>query len=673
MSKNKLSRLYDYLLNTSILTRWFVFITPVLGLLWIPGILGLTAFPATQIWGVKLIWWSIWFSVAWGGWWGTLAFALTLPPIARYTVGVVAVKSRRYIDWLGALPRYIALFLWTLVSWVAWQPLINSRQSADSSPASHKAISLIAKLLFGFFLCAAVLLGEKFAIQFIAGKFHERSYAERIADQKKATKILVTLYQHSSDVSGRSDTLDAEHKTKATMHGIGPGIFKKAFKGVRGVAETTTTAFGNLAREIAGSSILLPNSPQAMVAVALGSANKTRLLARRLFYSFVQPGKDVLLPHDISKFFPTQHEADDAFMLFDKDGNGDATRDEMEMVCGLDCHREQLSIANSMRDLDSAVGRLDNIFMSLYSIVAIIIIAVVLDSELTTLLAGAGTLILGLSWLIGGSLAEVLTSIIFLFIKHPFDVGDRVTIETEAYTVKEIRLLSTMFLDKNNTLVQAPNSILSTKYISNIRRSPTMSETFAFDVAFDTTFEQIEALRDKMLAFVTAQRRDYLPSFDVVVVDIPDQEKMSLTADIKYKSNWQQGALKVKRRNKWVCTLKQSMAELGIYGPSGNPETTAEPKRYTQVPWEEVKKLRDEKEHHQARPQPGTTSGSYRLADHDAVIFDSSQDVFGEAEQLGMLTPQATMSHSHDNTQLTMGLYRESIDEIEMGVTSEPR
>lgn len=45
-----------------------------------------------------------------------------------------------------------------------------------------------------------------------------------------------------------------------------------------------------------------------------------------------------------------------------------------------------------------------------------------------------------------------------------------------------------------------------------------MSETFAFDVAFDTKFEQIEALRDKMLAFVKSQSREFLPSFDVVVV-----------------------------------------------------------------------------------------------------------------------------------------------------------
>ena len=91
---------------------------------------------------------------------------------------------------------------------------------------------------------------------------------------------------------------------------------------------------------------------------------------------------------------------------------------------------------------------------------------------------------------------------------------------------------------KNNAQVQAPNTILNTKvrsihdhsstasladlillkFICNIRRSPTMSETFAFDVAFDTTFEQVEMLRDKMLAFVKSESRDYVPSFDVVVV-----------------------------------------------------------------------------------------------------------------------------------------------------------
>lgn len=45
-----------------------------------------------------------------------------------------------------------------------------------------------------------------------------------------------------------------------------------------------------------------------------------------------------------------------------------------------------------------------------------------------------------------------------------------------------------------------------------------MSESFQFDVNYSTSFDQIEKLRAKMLAFVESQRRDYLPQFDVAVV-----------------------------------------------------------------------------------------------------------------------------------------------------------
>lgn len=158
-----------------------------------------------------------------------------------------------------------------------------------------------------------------------------------------------------------------------------------------------------------------------------------------------------------------------------------------------------------MRDLDSAVGRLDNILMSVYVIIVMLIIAVclvsfsmLLDLEFDTIYPGHSTsfvgnrgrfsnswLVLlyyhlsastpdlrysysGLSWLIGGTSQEVLGSIIFLFIKHPYDVGDPIVLVKEFYTVKEIRLLSTVFLDANGTSVQAPNNVLNTMVILNL-------------------------------------------------------------------------------------------------------------------------------------------------------------------------------------------------------------
>lgn len=56
-------------------------------------------------------------------------------------------------------------------------------------------------------------------------------------------------------------------------------------------------------------------------------------LARRLFYSFAQPGAEYLHPKDIAHYFPNPDEAYHVFALFDKDMNGDVSRDEVEMAC----------------------------------------------------------------------------------------------------------------------------------------------------------------------------------------------------------------------------------------------------------------------------------------------------------------------------------------------------
>ncbi|KAJ7096303.1 Mechanosensitive ion channel-domain-containing protein [Mycena epipterygia] len=641
LPKNQASKLYNYLLNVSIVSRWILFIVPVLALVWIPGILVLTTSKSSkvhnaQVWGVGLLWWSIWLSVCWGGWWIALAASMILPRVIRRTVGLVAVGTRRYVDWLQALHRYVAIFLWTLAVFISYNPLINSQQSRSASASSIKIIDLIQKLFFGILLCAAVLLFEKFSIQWIAGKFHERSYSERIADQKFAVRSLVTLYRNSKNVS-RSDTLG----TTSTKDMLNPKqFFKRALKGVRSAATTTTTAFGNVASEITGSSVLQPNSPQSIVQTALESANRSRLLARRLFYSFAKPNADYLLVEDIARFFPTAEEAESVFALFDQDSNGDASRDEVEMSI-MEFHREQLSIEHSMQDLDSAVGRLDNIFMSLYVVIAILIIAVALEAQVATLVTSAGTLVLGLSWLIGGTLSEVLTSIIFLFIKHPFDVGDRVCISGATYTVKEIRLLSTIFFDSNNVYVQAPNTVLNGQLIQNIRRSPQLSESFTFDVNYSTSFEDVELLRQRMLTFVTTERRDYQPVFDVVVVDFPDQDKMTLQADIKYKSNGQQGALRAKRRNKWLCALKTILADLGIYGPSGNPHAEPGTQRYTEIPWHEVKSEADKAKNSQEKaPDAPVPVGGWRLSGQNAVLLDGTDDIFGDPDELHMTSPR---------------------------------
>lgn len=70
-------------------------------------------------------------------------------------------------------------------------------------------------------------------------------------------------------------------------------------------------------------------------------------------------------------------------------------------------------------------------------------------------------------------------------------------------------------------------------------------------------------------------------------VSATDQLHSLLQADICYKSNWQQGAQKVQRHNKWVCEMKQALRDVGILGPGGNGDPSpapADPVKYVRLP-----------------------------------------------------------------------------------------
>jgi hypothetical protein len=69
------------------------------------------------------------------------------------------------------------LFAWSILIWICYLPLIFNRRNSDIGGDSANALDIIGKLLLASVFCSGILLFEKFSIQWIAGKFHERSYA----------------------------------------------------------------------------------------------------------------------------------------------------------------------------------------------------------------------------------------------------------------------------------------------------------------------------------------------------------------------------------------------------------------------------------------------------------------------------------------------------------------
>lgn len=82
-----------------------------------------------------------------------------------------------------------------------------------------------------------------------------------------------------------------------------------------------------------------------------------------------------------------------------------------------------------------------------------------------------------------------------------------------------------------------------------------------------------------------------------------------------------------KRRNKWICALKTALAEVKIFGPTGDPNPAPSVTRYTQVPWDTVlyedRKAAAEKEAEKGTgvPRSPLAGGSgWKLRDKNAEI-----------------------------------------------------
>lgn len=165
--------------------------------------------------------------------------------------------------------------------------------------------------------------------------------------------------------------------------------------------------------------------------------------------SFVVEGRDSLIIDDIREVLgpARRDEADEIFAAIDGDGNGDISLDEMIMKI-VEIGRDRKSIASSMKDIGQAIRVLDQVLVTIALVIIVFVFVAFMNTSFVTFLATASTTLLSLSFVFAVTAQEFLGSCIFLFVKHPYDVGDRVDItgpEKMNLIVDQISLLYTVF------------------------------------------------------------------------------------------------------------------------------------------------------------------------------------------------------------------------------------
>ncbi|KAK7547773.1 Mechanosensitive ion channel-domain-containing protein [Phyllosticta citricarpa] len=594
---NRLGRLYYTILNFSIVTRYFLYVAPLAICIAVPIIVGATVSQNAKIGGVRIVWFFTWVEVVWGSIWVAKIVAHGLPRAFQIVAGVVSSGVRKYALVIRNLELYLSLVGWAVTSLATFVPLMTHNPDIRAAKASGNKNAdalkswqkIVRQLLAAAVVASIVLLVEKFFVQLISINYHRKQFIGKIKENKRQVHLLGLLYDASRALfpSYCPEFEEEDYVIHDTLRLNLPKNFQgharsgsqtpmRFLHDVGRVGDKITAAFGNIASEITGKNVFNPDSAHSIVIQALEKPRSSEALAKRLWMSFVVEGKNALYPEDVKEVLGASREteAEEAFLALDADGNGDVNLEEMILMV-TEIGRTRKSVATSMHDVDQAINVLDDMLCVVVFVAAVFIFIAFLNASFVTMLATAGTALLSLSFVFSATCQEVLGSCIFLFVKHPYDVGDRVdlTTGTDQLTVEHISLLFTVFKRvTNGRTVQIPNTVLNSLWIENTSRSQAMREQVPIYVSFDTSFEDITALKIEMQNFVRApeNNRDFHSDIDVTVNGIAELNKLELIIEIRHKSNWGNETLRAMRRSKFMCALVQALRKIPIAPPGGN-------------------------------------------------------------------------------------------------------
>lgn len=405
--------------------------------------------------GLQLLWFGIWLEIVWCSLWASRIIVATLP--FWFGLGAKIVGSGNHKKWkdIGRqMEMPTALFLWMLGLISSFKPITDNHRNSggswtDGNPPYITWIDVVWKVIIALFVLATSNWAEKILIQWIATSFHIRTYSSRIEQNRINIDFLIKLYEYSKqklihEDTDWNDTSGGASGTKTPLAIVQQNA-RHAWNNIGKVA-------GRMAGDFTGRKVMAAGHPRKVVLELLRNTHSSHILARRIYRTFVREGAETITLDDLKEAFASVDDAETCFGIFDKDLNGDISMEELELVCN-EVHLEKKSIAASLKDLDSVIRKLDQVFLFIIFIVAAIVFVSIISGSAASALGTSGTTILGLSWMLQATAQEFLQSIIFVFVKHPFDVGDRVTVygntgslgTGDDYYVQEISLLYTEF------------------------------------------------------------------------------------------------------------------------------------------------------------------------------------------------------------------------------------
>ncbi|XP_034675569.1 mechanosensitive ion channel protein 8-like [Vitis riparia] len=226
--------------------------------------------------------------------------------------------------------------------------------------------------------------------------------------------------------------------------------------------------------------------------------------------------------------------------------------------------KEGRKLASSLNDTKTAVDELHRMLDVFVAVLVAIICLLILGVPITHFLLFISSQLLLVVFVFGNTCKTTFEAIIFLFVMHPYDVGDRCEIDGNQVVVEEMNILTTVFLRSDNQMVIYPNSVLATKPICNYKRSMDIVEAIAFCIHISTPVKKIATFKEKIKRYVERKSDHWYPDPMIIIKDVEELNKLKMAVYLTHTMNGQNSVEIFTRRSLLVEEMIKVFRELEI-------------------------------------------------------------------------------------------------------------
>ena len=580
---------YLALAKSSMLMRVFVVWLPLAIILFVPLACGAWQNTNLEVGRTRIMWIFIWLEVSWGTLCFGKIFAHYVPEIFGFIVSIFIPRYLKFVDMFVALEFAIQMLIWTFVTFITFSPLIyDSEATKGSQPGWKKVVQNICVALL---VSAIVFMIEQIFLYFLSTNFHKTRMAMRIQHQKKSKHVLIilldlayTIFPYDCDEFYEEDEFLKFANVKMAESKVGTMSTNKYFQNVTNFVGSAARNMGNVVSDVRDPSGKNVGAAKT-VKEALIRRTTREVLANRIWKSLVLEDSTALTYNDLLEMFGPSRKEEVMYMMDILGSPGSEEIELSDMVESVNrIGREGKQISRSLIDIDGAITKLHYVLLFICTILIIMVFVGMLAPSASSVLATLGSTMLSFSFLFSSSAQEVFVSCIFVFVKHPYDIGDWVQLTVPSVglvrmQVLQLNLTYSVFVECGvNTRRQVAHQTLNSSFIDNITRSPPSNLNVTLNIGVpETTNEQLGEFEQRLLKYTEDNPREFGPSVYFQLTDHPDLDRMTLTICITTRNNQDDLVLYATRKSRALEYIGQWIREIPITIPRRDDNTYTDP------------------------------------------------------------------------------------------------